>query len=145
MKLLGQILKKVQIIKILVSLIDVSWYTSTDFRGGATEDLTHNKTLDPILFVCFGCKSRDFFWHTYITYNKMMSISENKSTSLTVLLFLICFSFFRLFFLVVFWRLGDVPIVMINTSGCDRLKLTVLIRVHLYLSNSSKMNNPSRK
>lgn len=60
MKLLGQILKKMQIIKVLVSLTDVNWYTSADFRGGAAADLTHNKPLDPTSFVCFGCKSRDF-------------------------------------------------------------------------------------
>lgn len=80
--------KKMQIIEVLISSTVTSWYISTDFRGG--EDLTHIKTLDSTAFVCFGCKRRGFFEHIYITYNKLMSITEKKSTSycITVLDFL---------------------------------------------------------
>lgn len=79
--------KNMQIIEVLISSTVTSWYISTDFRG---EDLTHIKTLDSTAFVCFGCKRRGFFEHIYITYNKLMSITEKKSTSycITVLDFL---------------------------------------------------------
>jgi len=52
--------KKMQSIKVLVRLIDASWYTSPDFRGGTTEVLIQNKTHDPTPFIYFGYKSRDF-------------------------------------------------------------------------------------